>query len=273
MDSASMQGWMDKAMEVGVDVGGKIVGAILLWIVGKWLIGMATGMIAKNMERAKTDGTLIRYMRSVVGILLNIVLIIAVLGIFGVETTTFAGLLAAAGVAVGMAWSGLLSNLAAGVFMIVLRPFKAGDYVIAGGVEGTVVEIGLFVTAINTPDNCRTYIGNSAVFGGTIKNYSANPYRRVELTAQLNHGVDHRAAIEALRAKVPTLDNVLSDPGVDFEILTFNLAGPVLAVRPYCHTAHYWQVYFDTNQAIRDAFGEAGFPVPQQHLHIAHPAA
>ncbi len=125
------------------------------------------------------------------------------------------------------------------------------------------------MTAINTPDNCRTFIGNAAVFGGTIKSYSANDYRRVELTAQLNHGVDHRAAIEALKAKVPTLDNVLANLGVDFEILTFNLAGPVLAVRPYCHTDNYWQVYFDTNQAIRDAFGEAGFPVPQKHLHIA----
>jgi small conductance mechanosensitive channel len=190
------------------------------------------------------------------------------LGFFGVETTTFAAIMASAGVAIGLAWSGLLSNFAAGAFMIVLRPFKVGDFVTAGGVTGTVKEIGLFVTSLNTPDNVLTTIGNGRIFSDIIQNFSANPYRRVDLKAQLNHGVDHKAAIGLLKERLAKIPNVKSDPAPDVEILEFNLAGPVLAVRPYCHTDHYWQVYFDANRAIREGFGAAGFPVPEQHLVV-----
>ena len=148
------------------------------------------------------------------------------------------------------------------------RPFKVGDFISAAGVTGTVEEIGLFVTAINTLDNVKNIIGNNAIFSGTIQNFSANPYRRVDLLAQLNHQVDHNEAIRLLTEKVSQIPNVESDPAPDIEILEFNLAGPVLAVRPYCHNDHYWQVYFDTNKIIRETFGEAGYPVPEQHYNI-----
>lgn len=264
---------MNSVAELTVDVGGRLLGAIALWIVGRFLIGMVKRLASQRMSSRGVDPTLGRYLDSALDIVLNLILIIAILGVFGVETTTFAGLLAAAGVAIGMAWSGLLSNFAAGAFMIALRPFKVGDLVEVNGELGIVEEIGLFVTTINTLDNIRTIIGNNAVFSGTIRNYSANPYRRVELVAQLAHGVDHDEAIEALRERITQIPNVLGAPTPDLEILEFNLAGPVLAVRPFCHNDHYWQVYFDTNRAIREAFGEKGFPVPEKHLVITQQAA
>jgi len=252
-------------------VGLKLLGAIAIWIIGRWLIGLVLRMIGSALRKQKIDPTLIRYIHSAVAALLNIVLVVAILGFFGVETTSFAALIAAVGVAIGMAWSGLLSNFAGGVFLVILQPFKVGDFITAAGVTGTVEEIGLFATTLNTPDNVKTIVGNGKVFGDTIQNFSANPYRRVELTAQLAHGVDPQAAIALLKPALAQVPNVVADPAPDVEILTFNLSGPVLAVRPYCNNQHYWQVYFDANRMIRDTFAHAGFPVPEQHYAIRGP--
>ena len=249
-------------------VGLKILGAIVLFMIGRWLIAVALRLIDSALRKQKIDATLIRYINSGVGALLNIVLVVAILGFFGVETTSFAALIAAAGVAIGMAWSGLLANFAGGVFLVILQPFKVGDFVTAAGVTGTIEEIGLFATTLNTPDNVKTIVGNGKVFSDTIQNFSANPYRRVELTAQLAHGVDPQEAIALLKPAIAEVPNVLAQPAPDVEIITFNLAGPVLAVRPYCNNAHYWQVYFDTNRLIRETFANAGFPVPEQHYSV-----
>jgi small conductance mechanosensitive channel len=137
-----------------------------------------------------------------------------------------------------------------------------------GGVMGTVHEVGLFVTSIDTLDNIRTFVGNNKLFSGNMQNFTANPYRRVDLKAQLNHGVDTAEAIRILKERLAKIPNVTASPAPDVEILEFNLSGPVLAVRPYVHNDHYWQVYFDTNRTIREAFGEAKFPVPEQHLVV-----
>ena len=249
-------------------VGLKILGAIVLWMIGRWLISLSLRLIGSALRKQKIDPTLIRYIHSGVGALLNIVLVVAILGFFGVETTSFAALIAAAGVAIGMAWSGLLSNFAGGVFLVILQPFKVGDFVTAAGVTGTIEEIGLFATTLNTPDNVKTIVGNGKVFSDTIQNFSANAYRRVELTAQLAHGVDPQEAVALLKPAIAKVPNVLPAPAPDVEIITFNLAGPVLAVRPYCNNVHYWQVYFDTNRLIRDTFTQAGFPVPEQHYSV-----
>lgn len=245
-----------------------VVGAIILLIVGRWLIGLAVRLITRALEKQSVDPTLLRYTGNIVSVVLNVALVVAILGYFGVETTSFAAILAAAGVAIGLAWSGLLANFAAGAFLIVLRPFRAGDFITAGGVTGTVKEVGLFVTTITTLDNVLTIVGNNKIFADNIQNFSANPYRRVDLLAQLNHAVDHNAAIHLLKERLVKIPNVISDPAPDVEILQFNLAGPMLAVRPYCHTDHYWQVYFDTNRLIRESFGEAQFPVPEQHYVV-----
>jgi small conductance mechanosensitive channel len=273
MDTTSMGHLVQQGYGLMTALGIKILEAIVLWIVGRWLIRFSIRLISRVMTRQKIDPTLIRYLNNTVAVLLNVVLVVAILGFFGVQTTSFAALLAAAGVAVGMAWSGLLSNFAAGVFLIILRPFKVGDFVTAGGVTGTVDEIGLFVTSINGPDNIRNTVGNGRIFGDVIQNFSANAYRRVDLTAQLSHGVDPHQAIAALKTGLAKVPNTLRDPAPVVEILTFNLAGPVLAVRPFCRNEDYWQVYFDTNMLIRDSFTAAGFPIPEQHYIIRSAAA
>jgi small conductance mechanosensitive channel len=258
---------------IGIAFGLKAIGAIVIWVIGRYLIGLAVRLVGVSLEKQRVDPTVLRYLGTVISVTLNVILVVAILGYFGVETTTFAAIMASAGVAIGLAWSGLLSNFAAGAFMIVLRPIKVGDFVTVGGVTGTVKEIGLFVTAINTLENVLTIVGNNKIFADTIQNYSANPYRRVDLKAQLNHAVNHNEAIRLLKERLAKIPHVKADPPPDVEILEFNLAGPVLAVRPYCHTDDYWQVYFDTNRAIRESFGSAGFPVPEQHLVLRNVAA
>lgn len=251
----------------------KVLGAIVAYIVGRMLIGFASTLVMKALKRQKVEPTVIRYIGSTITVALNIILVVAILGYFGVETTSFAALVAGLGIAVGAAWGGLLSNFAAGVFILVLRPFKVDDYVAAGEVEGTVRMIGLFNTTIDTPDNVQTMVGNAKIMGGTIKNFSNNSYRRVDLTAQLDHSVDPADAIRRLREVLPKIPNVVPEPKPDVAIFTFNERGPVLAVRPYCNTAHYWQVYFDTNRTIRETFGMAGYPVAEAHLQVRSKAA
>ena len=272
-----MQTKMDALMTAGwtglIALGISVLEALALWIVGRWLIGFAINIIGRGMTRQKIDPTLIRYIQNAVGAILNIVLVVAILGFFGVQTTSLAALIAAAGVAIGLAWSGLLANFAAGVFLVILQPFKVGDFVTAGGIMGTVHEIGLFVTYIDTLDNVRHIVGNGKIFGDVIQNYSTNAYRRVDLTAQLAHGVDVHVAMAALKKALAGIPNVMTNPAPDVEILTFNLAGPVLAVRPYCNNKDYWQVYFDTNRLIKETFTTAGFEVPEQHYMVRTAAA
>ena len=259
MDTSAL---MASATATLIAVAWKVAGALVLWLIGRWLIGFAVRLLSRALAKQSFDATLSRYMQTGLSVLLNAALIVAVLGFFGVETTTFAALLAAGGVAIGIAWGGLLANFAAGAFLVFLRPFKVGDVVNAGGVTGSVEAIGLFGTTINTPDNVLTIVGNNKVFSETIQNFSANPYRRVDLTTTINNAVDHRVAIRLLKERLARIPNVLATPAPDVEILQFTPAGPLLCVRPYCSNQDYWQVYFDTNRIIRESFGEAGFPVP-----------
>jgi small conductance mechanosensitive channel len=245
----------------------KVVGAIILWVIGRKLIGLARRLVVRSLK-FPFDQTVANYIGTAVSVLLTIALIIALLGFFGIETTSFAALLAGVGIAIGAAWSGLLANLAAGVFLLILRPFKLGDFISAGGILGTVDEIGLFVTTVTTLDNVRTFVGNGKVLGDNIQNFTANPYRRVDLVAQLDNSVSHTEAIRLLKERLRRIPNVVAEPAPDVEILTFTPLGPVLAVRPYCHNDHYWQVYFDTNRSICEVGGDANFPAPQQHVFI-----
>ncbi|HYH42092.1 MAG TPA: mechanosensitive ion channel family protein [Burkholderiales bacterium] len=244
----------------------KIIGALIAWVVGRQLIKLAVRLMSAGLVRQKLDPTLAHYMRNIVNVTLTIILIVALLGYFGFETTSFAALIAGVGLAVGAAWAGLLANFAAGAFLIVLRPFRVGDYVKITNVEGTVTEIGLFATTIMTPDHVATFIGNNKIFSETIQNYTTSPTRRVERTAQLAHGVDVHDAIKRLKEALVAIPNVAKTPEPVVEIVDFSTRGPVLAVRPYTHNDNYWQVYFDTNRAIAKTFGDAGYPIPTEQV-------
>src|SRR6188474_2335305 len=231
-----------------VEAGLKILTALVFWFAGRWLIGRVIALMGAALKRNAVDPTLTTYLGSMVAVLLNVTLVLGILGYFGIQTTSFAALLAGAGLAIGAAWSGMLGNFAAGAFMLVLRPFKVGDFVSIGGVTGTVHELGLFGTTIITPDNVLTTVGNGKVFGDTIQNFSSLPVRRVDRTAQLAGSVDPLEAIERFRLAVANIPNVSKDRAPEVNLLDMNLNGPVIAVRPYTSNATYWQVYFDTNE-------------------------
>jgi small conductance mechanosensitive channel len=248
----------------GVDFGLKLLGALAAWIIGRWLIKLSLRLMAAALRRGgKFDQTLSNYLTSILSGLLHVILVLAILDIFGVKTTSFAALLAGAGLAIGAAWGGLLSHFAAGVFMQVLRPYKVGDFVTVGGTTGTVKELGLFGTTVITPDNVVTIIGNNTVFSGQIQNFSSLPYRRVDCLAKVANSVDVTDAMARLRRGVSAIPNVATTPAPDIEILQFTPEGPLLCVRPYTHTDNYWQVYFDTHKAVVSSFGAAGYPVPE----------
>ena len=268
MDVAALQAVLGTTV---LSLGVKVLAALGFWIVGRWLIGRVVSLLQATLQRNQTDPTLTKYAGSVIAVALNIALVLGILGYAGVETTSFAALVAGAGVAIGAAWGGLLGNFAAGAFMLVLRPFKVGDFVQVGGVTGTIRELGLFGTTLVTPDNVLTIVGNAKIFGDTISNYSALPTRRVERIAQLADAVDPLEAVARFTAAVRAIPNVSAEMPPEVAILDINLVGPVIAVRPFTHTDHYWQVYFETNEAILRVCREAGWPAPmpaQRHTVV-----
>ncbi len=253
----------------GTDLALKVAGAVAAWMIGRWLIALATRLLGRMLSRSgRLDVTLVDYLKSITSVLLTIMLVLGILSLFGVQTTSFAALLAGAGLAIGTAWGGLLTHFAAGVFMQVLRPYKVGDTIQAAGVTGTVTALGLFTTTITTADNVTTIVGNNKIFSDTIQNYSALPVRRVDCVAKVANSVNPMDAIARLRPVIAAIPNVAQDPAPDIEILEFTPEGPKLCVRPYTHTDHYWQVYFDTHKAIVETFGAAGYPVPE--TPVAH---
>ncbi len=261
MDTSS---WLPLVISYGT----KILGAFAALIIGRWLIKYVVKLVNTAMTKQNIDATLIRYAGSILVILLNVVLILAILGYFGFDTTSFAAILAGAGLAIGTAWGGLLAHFAAGAFLVVLHPFKVGDFIQAGGTIGTVKEIGMFVTTIETMDNVITYVGNNKIFSDNIQNFTQNPFRRVDLKAQLDSTVNVAEAKVKLKEALKKIPNIMATPEPDVEILDFSPMGPILAARPYCHNDHYWQVYFDTNRTIVEVCGANGYPQPQQHFNL-----
>ena len=248
----------------------QVLGALAIWVVGGILIRIACRMVAATMTARNLDRTLTSYVTSALSILLRVVLIAGVLGMFGVESTSFAALLAAAGVAIGMAWSGLLANFAAGVFLVLLRPFKVGDIITAAGVNGQVIEIGLFATTLDTRDNVRIFVGNNKLFSDNIINHSHNPYVRIEVRAQVAHGVDPFAVAARLTPLIAQIPHVIAQPGPEVGVLEYNPAGAMLYVRPYVlgGVPEQEAVRGDAYRAIATA--TAGLPVPAQHeIHRA----
>lgn len=248
----------------GLDFGMKVLGAIVAWFVGRWLIGMIKRVVYAALRRGRSiDETLATYLTAFVAVALNVLLVLALLDIFGVKTTSFAALLAGAGLAIGTAWGGLLTHFAAGVFLQVLRPYKVGDQVTIGGVSGMVKELGLFGTTLITGDSITALVGNNKVLSDVIQNFSTLPARRVDTTVKVDNSVNVREAMERLREALTKVPNVAQTPPPEVEILQFTPEGPLLAVRPYTHTNHYWQVFFDTHKAIVESFTAAGYPVPE----------
>src|SRR5450830_1039971 len=229
-----------------VPFGLKVLAALAIWIIGGMLIATFAKVVRRVLTARQFEATLINYAVSAIHVILRVLLVMGILEVCGIPTTSFAAMIGAVGVALGVAWSGLLSNFAAGVFLVVLRPFKVGDYITAASQTGTVTDIGLVTTTILTDNNLRVIIGNNKLFSDIITNY----------------GVDPAQAIARLTDKVSRIPNVLTSPAIAVVIQEFNAMGTLLAVRLYAPTPNYGQVYNDTNQAIAQTCAEAGWPAP-----------
>lgn len=236
----------------------RLFGAVIIWMIGRRLINMVAGIASKALGRQDFDATLIRYFTSILAGVLTIFLILGVVEFLGIPTTSFAALAAGAGLAIGAAWSGMLANFAAGIFIIIMRPYKVGDHVSGGGVDGFVKEIGLFTTTFDTIDNVQTIVGNARLFGENIYNYSSNSYRLCMIEFQLAHGEDFRAKIDLLKKELAAIPNVLPGSPIVLDIDRFTVWGPVLLAKIHVHADHFLRVKAATTDAIQRVFGDMG---------------
>jgi small conductance mechanosensitive channel len=248
----------------------KVLGALVILLVGRWLAGLVSRLIEKALLRAKVEETIARFIKHLTHIAALVFVVIAALAAAGVETTQFAVVLGAAGLAVGLALQGSLANFASGFLMIIFRPFKVGDFIEAAGTKGTVKEIGVFNTFINTPDNIRVIIPNAKLTGDNIMNYTANGTRRVDLVIGVSYGDDIKKAKQVIEQVLAADDRILDEPAPTVAVLELADSSVNFVVRPWVKAADYWNVYFDTTARIKLSLEENDItiPFPQRDVHI-----
>lgn len=255
----------------------QVLGALAVLIVGRVIAGSLRRLTRRSLERAELDPVLVPFFANGVYYLTLAAVVIAVLSLFGIETTSLIAVLGAAGLAVGLALQGTLSNFASGVMLLIFRPFKVGDYVEVAGTAGSVQEIGIFSSMLHTPDNVKITIPNSAVYGQMIKNYSANDTRRNDLVIGISYGDDIARAIETIRQILAADSRVLDDPESIVAVADLADSSVNLVVRPWCAGGDYWPLRFDLTRKIKEELEAAGcsIPYPQRdvHLHQEGPAS
>ncbi|MBP7965329.1 MAG: mechanosensitive ion channel [Paludibacteraceae bacterium] len=262
---------LDQLIASGVSLGKSILTAAIIYFIGRYVIKGVNKLVARMMAKRDLDPSVRSFLGSAVNIVLVIFLVIAIIGALGIETTSFAALLASAGVAIGMALSGNLQNFAGGLLILLLKPFKVGDYVEAQGLSGTVKEIQIFHTILTTPDNKVNYIPNGALSNGVLTNYSNQVTRRVEWIISIEYGEDYekaKAVIETILANEP---RILEEPDTLIALGALADSSVNITVRAWVNSSDYWSVYFDMNKTIYATFNKEGigFPFPQLTVHQA----
>lgn len=260
---------LHRLMDWGVDAGGRILGAVIIFIVGRFIISLLNRMVARLLVKRKIEPSVQTFIRSLVHILLIVLLIVAVISKLGIETTSFAALLASAGVAIGMALSGNLQNFAGGLVILLLRPYKVGDYIEGQGVAGTVREIQIFHTILTTSDNKVVYVPNGALSSGTVINYSREPIRRIDQTVGVEYGEDYAKVEKTLRDIFAADSRILQEPAPLIALQALDASSVNFLVRVWVKSEEYWNVYFDLNKNIYETFNKEGigFPFPQLTIH------
>ncbi len=254
---------------MGVEVGKSILLAIVIYIAGKFIIKIVNKVIRQMLERKAVDATIQSFLKSFVSILLNILLVITVISALGVNTTSFAALLASLGVAAGMAMSGNLQNLAGGLIILLFKPFKVGDFIEAQGTMGKVKEIQIIHTILLTVDNKEIYLPNGSLSSGSITNYNKMETRRVDFTVSVEYGTDVEKVINALKAIAESDDRILKDPEPFYALSALAESSVNFTFRVWVNGADYWNVFFDVNKKIYEEFNHQGiaFPFPQLQIH------
>ena len=270
MNEETLQKIINTITEFATTYGMKIIGAIIILIIGRIVAGVARTLTKKGLERAKVEVSLVKFAGSLVYYAVLAFVIIAVLGNLGVETASFAVVLGAAGLVIGLALQGSLTNFAAGVLLLLFRPFRVDDFISAAGEIGAVQEIGIFTTTLNSPDNKRVIIPNGAVTGGVITNFNVNGLRRVDLVAGISYEADIAQAQEVLTNLLANHPKVLKDPAPTIEVLELADSSVNFAVRPWVNPVDYWDVYFSVTRGIKEELDKAGIsiPFPQRDVHM-----
>lgn len=262
---------LSKLLDWGIEVGKDLLGAIIIYIVGRFIIKQVGRLLARILEKRKLEISVQTFLRSLVSILLNLILAFAIVSRLGVETTSFAALLASAGVAIGMALSGNLSNFAGGLIILVFKPFKVGDYIEGQNANGTVREIQIFHTILTTVDNKVIYVPNGALSSNAITNYSKQETRRAEWVFGVEYGEDFEKVKAVLQRIIDANPRILKDPAPMIALGALSASSVDIKVRAWAKTADYWDVYFDMNKIVYDTFNKEGigFPFPQLTVHQA----
>jgi len=265
---------VEQVTAVSVDLltkwGFKVVGAIALLIVGRMVAGLLRKLTRRAMKRAAVDATLIPFLSSLVYYLALAVVLIAVLGLFGIQTTSLVAILGAAGLAVGLALQGTLSHFASGIMLLIFRPFRVGDVVEVGGTTGKVQEIGIFTTTLTSPDNIKITVPNSQVYGSTIKNMNGYDTRRVDMVMGVSYDDDLGVAMETMSRIVREDSRVLADPEPQIAVAELADSSVNFVVRPWCRAEDYWNVKFDLTRRLKEELEAVGcsIPYPQRDGHL-----
>ncbi len=254
----------------GVDLGIRIITAIVIFFVGKWVVALVVKGLLKAMQKGDVDTTLRRFVANLARMVLMLFVIIAAINHLGIQTASLIAVLGAAGLAVGLALQGSLSNFAAGVLIVLFRPYKVGDWIEGGGVSGAVVEVQILTTVLKTGDNKRVIIPNSQIMGTTITNYSANDTRRVDLVVGVSYSDDLDKVRKELEDLVAADERILEDPATTIAVSELADSSVNFVLRPWVNTADCWAVYFDLTERIKKRFDEVGIsiPFPQQDVYI-----
>ncbi|MDH4156375.1 MAG: mechanosensitive ion channel [candidate division Zixibacteria bacterium] len=265
-----MENLTERIMEWGALYGARILGALAIIIIGRLVVGILTKVIRKLLQKGHAEETLTRFLVNLTRIGLLTFVIIAALGSLGVQTASFIAVIGAAGLAVGFALQGSLANFASGVLLVVFRPFKVGDYVEAGGTNGSVEEVRIFNTVLKTPDNKMVIVPNSKITGDNIVNYSAKEMRRIDLVFGIGYGDDLLKAKKVLQETLAADQRILRDPAPVVAVLELGDSSVNLAARPWVKTEDYWNVYFDLTERVKLKFDEMdiSIPFPQRDVHL-----
>lgn len=274
---STIQSWIDPEALAALLLGwgGRVVAALLIFVIGRWVVLALTGWFARAVGRTGAEETLVRFLRSLIyGVLMVFVALTAVSAL-GVPTMNFLAILGAAGLAVGLALKDSLSNFSSGVMLVFFRPFRAGDYVEAAGIAGSVETIGIFNTVLKTPDNRVITVPNSLIYNDTITNYSAETTRRIDLVIGIGYDDDPARAKALIQGIVTGEDRVLDDPPPQLMLLELGESSVNIAVRPWVNSADYWAVRGDLLEKIKSTLESNGLtiPYPQRDIHIKEQAA
>ena len=268
--NVSLDVFLAKMIDLGISVGSKILLAIVVFLVGRWIVRRLNKLLAKILEKRHVEASLSTFVKSLVNITLTLLLIIVVIGVLGIETSSFIALFASAGVAIGMALSGTLQNCAGGVMILLFKPFKVGDTIEAQGQSGTVREIQIFNTILATPDNKIIIIPNGGLSTGLMKNYSREATRRVDWEFGIAYGDDYTKARAVIARLLDADGRVLKDPAYFIALTSLGESSVNIVVRAWVNAGDYWGVYFDMNEKVYKTFAEENLniPFPQLDVHL-----